>query len=169
MSWAFRCFTRFLNSWLVVFLLMLAERSGPLNVSAATSNMPRYDDRDRGDRGYRSDDRGYRSEPSERFEHRGSDDGATRLYVGRLSSRTRSRDLEDLFAKYGRYEPILHLQMVGFLDTSKWTNCCHKFNFVECFSHIVPWATMCMSLQPTQQCFLSAWTGRFSCMISLDL
>lgn len=98
---------------------MLAGRLGPLNISAATSNMPRYDDRDRGDRGYRSDDRGYRSEPSERFEHRGSDDGATRLYVGRLSTRTRSRDLEDLFAKYGRYEPILHLQMVGFLDTSK--------------------------------------------------
>ncbi|KAH9553308.1 hypothetical protein CY35_08G001200 [Sphagnum magellanicum] len=68
--------------------------------------MPRYDDRDRGDRGYRSDDRGYRSEPSERFEHRGSDDGATRLYVGRLSTRTRSRDLEDLFAKYGRIRDV---------------------------------------------------------------
>jgi hypothetical protein len=33
----------------------------------------------------------------------GLDAGATRLYVGRLSTRTRSRDLEDLFAKYGRY------------------------------------------------------------------
>lgn len=38
-------------------------------------NMPRYDDR-------------YGS--------------ATRLYVGHLSSRTRSRDLERLFSKYGR-------------------------------------------------------------------
>lgn len=28
--------------------------------------------------------------------------GTTRLYVGRLSSRTRSRDLEYLFSKYGR-------------------------------------------------------------------
>lgn len=28
--------------------------------------------------------------------------GGTRLYVGRLASRTRSRDLEDLFARYGR-------------------------------------------------------------------
>lgn len=30
--------------------------------------------------------------------------GNTRLYVGRLSSRTRSRDLEKLFGRYGRYE-----------------------------------------------------------------
>ena len=29
--------------------------------------------------------------------------GGTRLYVGRLSSRTRSRDLDDLFSRYGRY------------------------------------------------------------------
>nr|AGE46051.1 arginine/serine-rich splicing factor RS2Z37A transcript III [Zea mays] len=28
--------------------------------------------------------------------------GNTRLYVGRLSPRTRSRDLEYLFSKYGR-------------------------------------------------------------------
>jgi hypothetical protein len=43
--------------------------------------MPRYDDRDR--------DR-------DRY------GGNTRLYVGRLSSRTRTRDLEDLFGRYGR-------------------------------------------------------------------
>ncbi|XXG66189.1 hypothetical protein AAC387_Pa05g3719 [Persea americana] len=29
--------------------------------------------------------------------------GSTRLYVGHLSSRTRSRDLEDLFSRYGRF------------------------------------------------------------------
>ncbi|KAL6847937.1 hypothetical protein ACP4OV_022065 [Aristida adscensionis] len=29
--------------------------------------------------------------------------GSTRLYVGRLSSRTRARDLEDLFGRYGRF------------------------------------------------------------------
>ncbi|KAG6669979.1 hypothetical protein CIPAW_01G279300 [Carya illinoinensis] len=29
--------------------------------------------------------------------------GGTRLYVGRLSSRTRSRDLDDLFSRYGRF------------------------------------------------------------------
>lgn len=28
--------------------------------------------------------------------------GTTRLYVGHLSSRTRSRDLEDVFSRYGR-------------------------------------------------------------------
>ena len=27
---------------------------------------------------------------------------STRLYVGRLSSRTRTHDLEDLFSRYGR-------------------------------------------------------------------
>nr|AGE46053.1 arginine/serine-rich splicing factor RS2Z37B transcript II [Zea mays]AGE46054.1 arginine/serine-rich splicing factor RS2Z37B transcript III [Zea mays] len=29
--------------------------------------------------------------------------GGTRLYVGRLAPRTRSRDLEYLFGKYGRF------------------------------------------------------------------
>nr|AGE46044.1 arginine/serine-rich splicing factor RS2Z39 transcript II [Zea mays] len=28
--------------------------------------------------------------------------GGTRLYVGRLATRTRSRDLEHLFGRYGR-------------------------------------------------------------------
>ncbi|XP_043700598.1 serine/arginine-rich splicing factor RS2Z32-like isoform X2 [Telopea speciosissima] len=32
--------------------------------------------------------------------------GSTRLYVGRLSSRTRSRDLEDLFSRYGRVRDV---------------------------------------------------------------
>ncbi|XP_020597309.1 serine/arginine-rich splicing factor RS2Z32-like [Phalaenopsis equestris] len=30
----------------------------------------------------------------------------TRLYVGRLSSRVRSRDLEDLFSRYGRVRDV---------------------------------------------------------------
>ncbi|KAF4372419.1 hypothetical protein F8388_027092 [Cannabis sativa] len=29
--------------------------------------------------------------------------GGTRLYVGRLPSRVRGRDLEDLFSRYGRF------------------------------------------------------------------
>ncbi|KAK8611101.1 hypothetical protein V6N13_131165 [Hibiscus sabdariffa] len=41
-------------------------------------NMPRYDDRR----------------------------GGTRLYVGHLSSRTRSRDLEDMFSRYGRVRDV---------------------------------------------------------------
>ncbi|XP_078429875.1 serine/arginine-rich splicing factor RS2Z32-like isoform X1 [Wolffia australiana] len=32
--------------------------------------------------------------------------GGTRLYVGRLSSRTRSRDLEDVFSRYGRVRDV---------------------------------------------------------------
>lgn len=76
--------------------------------------MPRYHDRDRGER--RSDrGGGYRSgDPylSSNLYNRGGggdagliDAGGTRLYIGRLSSRTRSQDLEDLFTKYGRYNP----------------------------------------------------------------
>uniref|UniRef100_A0A0D9UWY3 Uncharacterized protein n=1 Tax=Leersia perrieri TaxID=77586 RepID=A0A0D9UWY3_9ORYZ len=42
--------------------------------------------------------------------------GNTRLYVGRLSSRTRTRDLEDLFGRYGR---------VRYVDMK------HEFAFVE--------------------------------------
>jgi hypothetical protein len=37
-----------------------------------------------------------------RYDERDRYSGSTRLYVGRLSSRTRTRDLEDLFARYGR-------------------------------------------------------------------
>lgn len=36
----------------------------------------------------------------------GRPSGPTRLYVGRLSSRTRTRDLEDLFVKYGRVRDV---------------------------------------------------------------
>lgn len=68
--------------------------------------MSRYDDRYRGSD--RRDDRGggggYRGGGGGgRGGDAGPDAGGTRLYVGRLSTRTRSRDLEDLFAKYGRY------------------------------------------------------------------
>ncbi|KAI3965028.1 hypothetical protein MKX01_013959 [Papaver californicum] len=47
--------------------------------------MPRYDDR---------------------IDSRDSRGGGTRLYVGRLSSRTRSRDLEDVFSRYGRVRDV---------------------------------------------------------------
>lgn len=50
-------------------------------------NMPRYDDR--------YDDRYGSRRHDDRY-------GTTRLYVGHLSSRTRSRDLEDIFSRYGR-------------------------------------------------------------------
>ncbi|MBA0876274.1 hypothetical protein Goshw_020578 [Gossypium schwendimanii] len=46
-----------------------------MEVTAGKEKMPRYDDRR----------------------------GGTRLYVGHLSSRTRSRDLEDMFSRYGRF------------------------------------------------------------------
>ncbi|CAO2185733.1 unnamed protein product [Urochloa humidicola] len=42
--------------------------------------------------------------------------GSTRLYVGRLSSRTRTEDLEDIFSRYGR---VRHVDMK------------HEFAFVE--------------------------------------
>lgn len=73
--------------------------------------MSRYDDRYRGS--HRRDDRGgggggggYRGGGG-RGGDAVPDAGATRLYVGRLSTRTRGRDLEDLFAKYGRYDCFL--------------------------------------------------------------
>ncbi|KAL6011176.1 hypothetical protein ACLOJK_001620 [Asimina triloba] len=50
----------------------------PAFLGAGKTKMPRYDDR-------------Y---------------GSTRLYVGRLSSRTRTRDLEDLFSRYGRVRDV---------------------------------------------------------------
>jgi len=49
--------------------------------------MPRYDDR-------------YNDRYDDRYDDRYG--GNTRLYVGRVSSRTRTRDLEDLFGRYGR-------------------------------------------------------------------
>ncbi|XP_047048600.1 serine/arginine-rich splicing factor RS2Z32-like isoform X2 [Lolium rigidum] len=51
-----------------------------------------------------------------RYDERDRYSGSTRLYVGRLSSRTRTRDLEDLFARYGR---VRHVDMK------------HEFAFVE--------------------------------------
>jgi len=132
--------------------------------------MPRYEDRDRSDRGYRGDDRGYRSERSERFEYRG-DDGATRLYVGGLSTRTRSRDLEDVFAKYGRYESLPLSPPVGWIILPR-NKKLQQAQFSRCFlHHAVAWAAMCTYLHPTCStwCVLSARTLRHSCVISLDL
>eukprot|EP00898_Chlorokybus_atmophyticus_P005038 jgi/Chlat1/5535/Chrsp369S08996 len=51
--------------------------------------MSRYDRHDRHDR-----------------HDRGHDRGPTRLYVGRLASRTRTRDLEDIFSRYGRLRDV---------------------------------------------------------------
>ncbi|KAL6528737.1 hypothetical protein OROMI_029382 [Orobanche minor] len=46
------------------------------------------------------------------------DSYGTRLYVGHLSSRTRSRDLEHIFSRYGRCSKLLPdlVSMVGRLD-----------------------------------------------------
>ncbi|XP_021722307.1 serine/arginine-rich splicing factor RS2Z32-like isoform X2 [Chenopodium quinoa] len=63
--------------------------------------MPRYGDRDRGDRGDR--------------DRHGS---GTRLYVGRLSSRTRSHDLEDLFSRYGRVRDVDMKRDYAFVEFS---------------------------------------------------
>ncbi|XP_024357964.1 uncharacterized protein [Physcomitrium patens] len=104
---------------------------GPSTASAndpAISLMPRYHDRDRRER--RSDrGGGYRSgDPylSSNLYNRGGggdagliDAGGTRLYIGRLSSRTRSQDLEDLFTKYGRVRDVdmkHNFAFVEFLD-----------------------------------------------------
>jgi hypothetical protein len=67
-----------LHDFSLVILLVASCNSFSLLLQC---EMPRYDDRDR--------DR-------DRY------GGNTRLYVGRLSSRTRTRDLEDLFGRYGR-------------------------------------------------------------------
>ncbi|KAH8960699.1 hypothetical protein BDL97_05G010200 [Sphagnum fallax] len=63
----------------------------------------------RGDREIRGG--GGRYEERERGGGRG---GPTRLYVGRLTSRIRSRDLEDLFTKYGRLVGPFRLAGEGF-------------------------------------------------------
>ncbi|PON75366.1 Splicing factor-like protein [Parasponia andersonii] len=44
--------------------------------------------------------------------------GGTRLYVGRLSSRTRSRDLEDLFSRYGRVRDVDMKRDFAFVEFS---------------------------------------------------
>ncbi|CAK9155097.1 unnamed protein product [Ilex paraguariensis] len=44
--------------------------------------------------------------------------GGTRLYVGRLSSRTRSRDLEDIFSRYGRVRDVDMKREFAFVEFS---------------------------------------------------
>uniref|UniRef100_A0A0D9WC54 RRM domain-containing protein n=1 Tax=Leersia perrieri TaxID=77586 RepID=A0A0D9WC54_9ORYZ len=44
--------------------------------------------------------------------------GSTRLYVGRLSSRTRSRDLEYLFSRYGRIREVELKRDYAFIEFS---------------------------------------------------
>mmetsp|Transcript_26502 Transcript_26502/g.45646 ORF Transcript_26502/g.45646 Transcript_26502/m.45646 type:complete len:266 (+) Transcript_26502:58-855(+) len=70
--------------------------------------MSRYrDDRDYYDRYDRDRDRDRRYSSSDRDRDRGRDDRrsggrSTRVYVGKISGRTRERDLDDLFSRYGR-------------------------------------------------------------------
>ncbi|KAJ7557001.1 hypothetical protein O6H91_05G107800 [Diphasiastrum complanatum] len=45
-------------------------------------------------------------------------EGSAKLYVGRLSSRTRSRDLEDLFRKYGRVREVDMKHDFAFIEFS---------------------------------------------------
>ncbi|KAL2925766.1 Serine/arginine-rich splicing factor RS2Z32 [Bienertia sinuspersici] len=63
--------------------------------------MPRYG----GDRGDRDRDRDRHS-------------SGTRLYVGRLSSRTRTHDLEDLFSRYGRVRDVDMKRDYAFVEFS---------------------------------------------------
>ncbi|KAJ0102130.1 hypothetical protein Patl1_06215 [Pistacia atlantica] len=44
--------------------------------------------------------------------------GGTRLYVGRLASRTRSRDLEDIFGRYGRIRDVDMKRDFAFVEFS---------------------------------------------------
>ncbi|KAK9913355.1 hypothetical protein M0R45_037173 [Rubus argutus] len=44
--------------------------------------------------------------------------GGTRLYVGRLSSRTRSRELEDVFSRYGRVRDVDMKRDFAFVEFS---------------------------------------------------
>jgi arginine/serine-rich splicing factor 7 len=57
--------------------------------------------RDRGDRADRAD-RPDRPDRPDRADRDKSSESRRRLYVGKLSFRTRERDLEDLFSKYGK-------------------------------------------------------------------
>jgi RNA recognition motif-containing protein len=41
--------------------------------------------------------------------------GGTNVYVGRIADRTRERDLEDLFGKYGRIRNIILKRGYGFV------------------------------------------------------
>nr|AGE46055.1 arginine/serine-rich splicing factor RS2Z37B transcript IV [Zea mays] len=45
--------------------------------------------------------------------------GGTRLYVGRLAPRTRSRDLEYLFGKYGRIREVELKRDYAFIEFSE--------------------------------------------------
>ncbi|CAM6025910.1 unnamed protein product [Sphagnum balticum] len=83
----------------------------------------------RGDREIRGG--GGRYEERERGGGRG---GPTRLYVGRLTSRIRSRDLEDLFAKYGRVRDVdmkHDFAFVEFSDPRDADEACHYLNGKE--------------------------------------
>nr|POE45781.1 serine/arginine-rich splicing factor rs2z32 [Quercus suber] len=71
-------------------LRILKSASMVLNLRFLQVKMPRYDDR-------------Y---------------GGSRLYVGRLSSRTRSRDLDDIFSRYGRVRDVDMKRDFAFVEFS---------------------------------------------------
>ncbi|KAK8651357.1 hypothetical protein V6N13_140962 [Hibiscus sabdariffa] len=57
----------------------------------------------------------HRKEAMPRYDDR---HGGTRLYVGHLSSRTRSRDLEDMFSRYGRVRDVDMKRDYAFVEFS---------------------------------------------------
>ncbi|KAK8620938.1 hypothetical protein V6N13_067393 [Hibiscus sabdariffa] len=71
--------------------------------------------------------------------------GGTRLYVGHLSSRTRSRDLEDMFSRYGR--------SVGFCLTGVLWKCdysCLEHFFLVCVCILL--ASLFIGIQRPKRC-----------------
>ncbi|KAM3698176.1 hypothetical protein ACJW31_06G169400 [Castanea mollissima] len=72
------------------FSLSVRNKSRVLSLRFLQVKMPRYDDR-------------Y---------------GGSRLYVGRLSSRTRSRDLDDIFSRYGRVRDVDMKRDFAFVEFS---------------------------------------------------
>ncbi|EMS67637.1 Neurofilament heavy polypeptide [Triticum urartu] len=74
-----------------------------------------------------------------RYDERDRYGGNTRLYVGRLPSRTRTRDLEDLFGRYGRAEIETHL-----------------FNFLHPMALVID---MVLGAYPTSVSMVDWWEG----------
>ncbi|TVU17421.1 hypothetical protein EJB05_33457 [Eragrostis curvula] len=86
--------------------------------------MPRYDDRydqydDRYDRyNDRYDRYNDRYDRHDRYDRSGRHGSNTKLYVGQISPRIRTEDLEDLFGKYGRVQHVDLKRDFGFVEFS---------------------------------------------------